>query len=299
MFVRRATVFILAGVFAACAGEQGEEGMAEHAMEMATPEQALQNLAASYAEHVNMGQPDMVAAMYMDSAIVLAADGTVAEGKEQIAAWIQQQQAASPQVTITPSDQMVEGDMGLQLGTYQSTATPEGGTAMPQSGSYMSLSRKVGDEWKIDALLTNMDAAPPEGFVWHQYEGENPPENGMMKEYVNNWATHFNLGHANMVADLYTEDAKVSYGGRPTVEGRAAIEAALTEIMGDMKPQITIHDVNSMEFGPDHMIDMGWFESTVDGKPYRNGIYMSLSQKQADGTYKVQWHVSNGKPAAM
>jgi len=26
---------------------------------------------------------------------------------------------------------------------------------------------------------------------------------------------------------------------------------------------------------------------------------MSLSQKQADGTYKVQWHVSNGKPAEM
>lgn len=309
MFVRRATVFILAGVFAACSGDQGnqaEEGMAEHATEMASPEQALQNLAASYAEHVNAGQPDMVAAMYGDSAVVLAADGTIASGKEQIAAWIQQQQAASPNVTVTPAEQMVEGDVGIQRGTYSVTATPPGGTATTQSGNYITVSRKTGDEWKIGLLITSFDAPPPEGFVYQKYEGENPPEDGTMKEHQENWATHFNLGHADMVADLFTPDAKVAFGGAPAVEGHDAIQSALTTLMGggggqlpDNKPQITIHDVHTQEFGPDHNIDVGWYETTVDGKPNRTGEYLTLNQKQADGTWKTMWAINNGRPAAM
>jgi ketosteroid isomerase-like protein len=302
MVLRRATVLVLAGVFAACAGgqdNQAEEGMAEHATEMATPEQTLESIPANYAGHINANQPDMIAAMYTDSAVVLSADGTIAGGKDQILAWIQGQQAGSPSATITPAEQMVEGDLGIQHGTYQVTATPPGGTAVTQSGTFMTIFKKVGDEWKIDGLLTNFDAAPPEGFQWVKYEGEEPPENGTMKEFTDNWAKHFNLGHANMVADFYTDDAKVAYGGRPMVEGRAAIEAELTALIGDTKPQIKIHDVYSRPFGPDHTIDVGWFESSVGGKPYRTGEYMTLSQKQADGSYKAMWHISNGRPADM
>jgi len=302
MFLRRATVFVLAGVFAACSGDQGnqaEEGMAEHAMETTTPEQALKNVAASYAEHTNMGHPDVVAAMYADSAVVLAADGTIAQGKAQILAWIQRDAAGSPNLTINPTEEMVEGDLGVQRGTYQVTVTPAGGTATTQGGGYMTLFRREGEEWKIDGVLTNFNAAPPAEFPYVKYEGETPPDNGTLTDLVKAWTTHFNLGHANMVADLYTDDAKVSFGDAPLADGRAAIEAGLTATMGTNKPQITIHDVFTQPFGTDYVVDMGYWQTTVGGKPERGGEYMLVGRKADDGSVKILWHYSNGRPAAM
>jgi ketosteroid isomerase-like protein len=116
---------------------------------------------------------------------------------------------------------------------------------------------------------------------------------------TNAWATHFNLGHANMVADLYADDAKVSFSDGPLAEGRAAIEAGLTAAMGTNKPQITIHDVATQPFGADYVLDAGWWETTAGGKPDRTGEYMILGRKAADGTVKILWHYSNGRPGAM
>jgi uncharacterized protein (TIGR02246 family) len=302
MFVRRATVFVLAGVFAACSGESGnqaEQGMAEHATETVTPEQSLRNLSANYMEAANAHNSEMVAGLYEDSAVVLSADGTIAQGRDQILAMEQAGAETPANLTITPAEEKVEGEFGVERGTYSVTLTPAGGAATTQSGAYMTLNHKVGDAWKISILLTNFDATPPAGFPYVKYTGETPKDNGTLTDLIANWKKHYDLGHANMVADFYTDDAKASFGGGPTADGKAAIEAALTATMADRKPQITIHDVFTQPFGTDYVVDGGYWSTTVGGKPDREGEYLLLGQKQADGSVKIVWHYGNGRPAQM
>ena len=52
--------------------------------------------------------------------------------------------------------------MALDRGTYRLTVAP-GGTEQTETGKYVVVWRKIGDEWKAAADIFNSDLPPPAG----------------------------------------------------------------------------------------------------------------------------------------
>jgi len=266
---------------------------------MSADEQALADVADYWVTHYNMGHPGMVASVYAEESFFLGADGGLAEGPEAIEAMLGQNAAVSPQIEVTPGDQMVFGDVGVGWGTYQMTLNPEGAEAISYGGSYFTRSAKIDGEWKIVAHLGNLTDDPFEGFEFTSPGGEPGPDDETMRELQDDFETHFNMGHASMVADFYTEDAMSSFTRGGPTHGRAAIADRLTELMEETPSNIEIHGLGTDEVGDGWAISGGWFaQSPKDGgDPVAMGGFMNLLRQQDDGSWQVHWAVSNGWPA--
>jgi uncharacterized protein (TIGR02246 family) len=297
------STFLLLVMAAGCASdappeeaEMAQEAAAEPAM--ASDAEAIEAVRTYWAEHYNMGHADMVASTYAADAWVGAADGQMAEGTEAIAGWLQGSMEGGSQITLETGETIMMGDQAVSWGTYTIETTREG-TAMAFSGSYMNAMNKVDGEWKISVSLANYDAAPPEGWAWAAMEGDAPAEEGTMGDLVGEYETHWNLGHPDMVADLFTENAMAAYGNTPPTHGRDAIAALLAERMGETPPALDIHDVATMEMEGGYMLDGGWYEmATPDGAVVQAGMYLTLGIQSEDGTQKIHWMLSNALPGS-
>src|SRR3970040_1948271 len=107
MKLRRATVFLVAGLAAACAQEAAEQATAEPAAEMSADETALEQLRADYVTHYNLHHAPMVAEMFTDSAYFLAADGSVQEGRAAVQASLEAAMAGLPTLSLTTGETLV------------------------------------------------------------------------------------------------------------------------------------------------------------------------------------------------
>jgi ketosteroid isomerase-like protein len=170
---------------------------------------------------------------------------------------------------------------------------------MTLGGSYMNHVERVDGEWRIQELITNYDALPPEGFEWGEPPAEAPAEGGTLTAEAEEFETHWNLQHPDMVADLYTPDATVAYANGEPLEGREAVAARLAERMGAMATEIDIHPVATTELADGWRLDGGWYElkAPEGGAVLQSGAYMNLAQRMDDGSWKARWAVSNGRPS--
>jgi ketosteroid isomerase-like protein len=126
---------------------------------------------------------------------------------------------------------------------------------------------------------------------------DTPADEGTMKSVSDYYATHWNMGHASMVADTYTEDALESFSSGPILRGRAAIEAAIQERM-TAGAKLTLHDVATMPLADGWAADGGWFRlDAADGSgPVQMGAYLNIMKQQADGSWKIHRSVNNAQP---
>ena len=119
-------------------------------------------------------------------------------------------ETSSPQITFTGGENMFFGDRAVGWGTYSTEGTTPDG-AVTTSGAYMTTFLKVDGDWKIQGLITNFDADPPEGFAYADPPTEAPEPNTenapAMGDLISAYQTHYNLGHPTMVADFYLDDA--------------------------------------------------------------------------------------------
>jgi len=303
--IRTLTPALLYLAVTACAGESADtppEGASgpEAAPEMSADEQALAGMAEYWATHYNMGHPDMVASLYASDAWFLNSNGGLSSGPEEIAAALAANAAMSPQIEITPGDMMIFGDQAVGWGTYTVTMTPEGADPMSYGGSYLTHSTKVEGEWKIAGHISNLTDDPFEGFEFTSPESEPGPNEGTMGDLVEAYETHFNLGHPDMVADLYTEDAMASFSRGGPVHGRAAIAEALSSLMAQQPSYLQINDLATMELDEGWALDGGWYmQSPSEGaEPFAVGGYFNLLRQADDGSWKIHWMLSNSWPPA-
>jgi uncharacterized protein (TIGR02246 family) len=284
-----------------CGGDAGEtEAVVEEtaAREMSAEEAdlaAVDALASAFEEHYNMGHASMVADLHTDEALRLMANGGIYSGRDGILASLEAAVAGSPSLTINRGDTKVIGDHAVSHGTWAVEVTSESGEAITQSGSYMSHARRVDGEWKIGLSLTNYDAPPPEGFEFEPPPGDGPPEDlvdGPVADIVEYYQTHYNMGHASMVADLFVDDGVAAFPMSPAATGREGVEALIAQgtEAGD---QITIHDVNTEDLGDGYYLDLGWYEMEA-GDTETWGTYIVLAHRAEDGTGKIVWAASNG-----
>jgi uncharacterized protein (TIGR02246 family) len=108
------------------------------------------------------------------------------------------------------------------------------------------------------------------------------------------WETHYNMGHADMVASVYTEDAVALPASGNVFEGRAAIEADLAAGMAS-SPQATINSMETMIFG-DMAVGIGTYSISASPEGAEamawSGAYMNLVTK-VDGEWKIAANLSN------
>ncbi|MFQ5529990.1 MAG: YybH family protein [Gemmatimonadota bacterium] len=108
------------------------------------------------------------------------------------------------------------------------------------------------------------------------------------------YAEHFNLGHASMVAELYTDTAVTLFADGSVNLGRAEIEAGLTEIIAG-SPAITITR-EAVHVADDAAVARGaWtMETPVEGAEpaASSGHYLTVFTR-GDSGWKIQAVVSN------
>ena len=299
MLHRTTAIAVAATLLVGCAGEANDESQeaADAVVAVASDDQAIEDVRAYWETHYNMHHAEMVASTYADSAWSLPADGGLLSGRAAIEAALAAGMASSPTASITSRDVLLMGDMAVSMGTYAVTAAPEGGESMSWSGTYLNVLTKASGDWKILGAIANYDAARPEGWAWTAPGAEAPADEGTMKELTDYYATHWNMGHASMVADLYTDDALQSSANGPVLEGRAAIETAMAERM-ESGATLTIHDVGTMPLGEGWAADGGWYAiNGPDGTAVQMGSYVTILKQQEDGSWKIHRSVTNGQPA--
>jgi ketosteroid isomerase-like protein len=265
------------------------------AMPASDADQSIADLTSSYEQHYNLGHATQTAALYTDSAVALMADGTVARGRSAIEAYLAGQIAnGSPQLSVELVDTKSMGDTAMSIGSWHVTSTPAGADTVHVGGHWMAAYERTSDGWKAMALITNYDSEPTPEMLSGQTPSAPPVETSAMGSVADAFEAAWNGGDAADVAALYAEDAWVSYSNQPVSEGRAAIEAALQQ---QIRGTIEIHGVKSADLGDGWGADGGWYLVSGGGQPPYRGNYMLLAQTDSDGAPRIQWAVSNGRPA--
>lgn len=104
------------------------------------------------------------------------------------------------------------------------------------------------------------------------------------------WAAHAKMGHASVVAQLYTEDAIELPPYAPAVKGRAAIEARIAESLGDLR------DIKLTSVETDGVLNIAFdrgtysvtfMEEGMEEATTVTGKYIAILRKQADGAWKL------------
>jgi uncharacterized protein (TIGR02246 family) len=145
-----------AALAAGCASEEMPEVPEVTAMAVSVTDPALEKVREDYVTHFNMGHASVVGELFADSAVMLAADGSVDEGKAAIVAGMEQTMGSSPTLDITTVETTVMGDMALTRGRYQIGMTPPGASQVDLSGYYgvVALTGRtgadVGQSWCSD-----------------------------------------------------------------------------------------------------------------------------------------------------
>ena len=116
---------------------------------------------------------------------------------------------------------------------------------------------------------------------------QDDPMTGLIEE----WTTHFNAGHFDVVSNLYTEDAVRMPPGQEPHSGREAIAADLANYAG-----VTIaltHD--GSEMSGDMMSAWGTYElyDRETGDAVQNGPWMNIARKGEDGSWKIARDIWN------
>ena len=306
---RRYLAFLTSLAFVACSGGDAGEAEAGGGDEMAQAESgtddaaAIQGLADYYETHYNMGHASMVADVFdAEDAGGLWADGTISEGKEGILAYLESQMAGNPTLDLTHMDEMVFGDMAVGHGSWSVETTPEGAPApMNMSGHWLAAYNNTADGWKLAWVVSNYGHDWPEGMPAGGSPTDPPPENGTMVDLISGYETHWNMGHPDMVADFYTEDAIAAFQFQAPATGREAIAGVLAARMDPAPTTLDIHDVNTMELAEGWALDGGWYEimPADGGDPVQSGTYMALVRQADDGSWQLHWAVTNGVPAEV
>ena len=100
------------------------------------------------------------------------------------------------------------------------------------------------------------------------------------------FATHFNMAHADVVAAMYTEQGHMMAPNMAEAVGREAIKAGLAG-MAAMKPQLKLAAQSVSANGP-MAIERGTYEFTFT----LPGMTAPMTDK---GKYLVHWHQVDGK----
>ena len=135
---------------------------AQPAVDTAAEEAALKAVTAEWLGAYNAGDVEKIVAMYAEDAVLMPPHAAVATGHAAIRAFLTSDtagaKAAGVKLVPGPSTAGVAGDTGWESGSY--TITDASGATV-DSGSYLSVSRKVNGKWLFVRDTYNSDRPLP------------------------------------------------------------------------------------------------------------------------------------------
>ena len=116
-----------------------------------------------YIAAFNAGDAAGVAAVFAEDAVSMPDHHGALEGKAAIETYMRETFAQfTPNITITPGQTEVMGDVAHEHGTFTTTMTPKaGGNAMTDSGKYLVILKRGSDgRWLVHHDIDNTNAPP-------------------------------------------------------------------------------------------------------------------------------------------
>ena len=129
------------------------------AIETGADERAIRGHVDHWMQLVKAKDAAAIADLYAADGAVMPPNAPIGKGRAAIQkAWAGMMQMPGFDLTITPEQIIVSssGDMALDRGTYRLSVAPEGKT-QTDTGKYVVVWRKIGDEWKAAADIFNSD----------------------------------------------------------------------------------------------------------------------------------------------
>jgi uncharacterized protein (TIGR02246 family) len=132
------------------------------AVDTTADEAALKAATQTWLTAYNAGDADTIVSLYADDAVLMPPHAGVANGKAAIREFIAKDSAGAKAagVKLMPgaASAGVNGDMGWESGSYTVT---DGSGQTVDSGSYLSVSRKVDGKWLYIRDMYNSDRPLP------------------------------------------------------------------------------------------------------------------------------------------
>ena len=128
-------------------------------------EQAIRGQVDHWLQLVKAKDAAAIAELYAEDGAVMPPNAPVGKGRAAIQqTWASMMNTPGFNLTFTPEQIVLSssGDMALDRGTYQLTIAPSG-KAQNDTGKYVVVWRKIGNEWKAAADIFNSDGPPAAG----------------------------------------------------------------------------------------------------------------------------------------
>ena len=287
MRIRTLAPFALA-LSIACGGAEMEEAATEEMTEamddapaMLDADAAMATITDYWQTHYNMGHGSMVASKFVEDGVLWGSSGAMLYGREAIGEGLQSRMdAGSSEIAIHPGAAMGFGDQAVARGHYVLT----GGDAR-NSGYYMGVAENVDGEWALKGMVANLDTPDQTMSAGAMMDMPEGMGGDLVQESSDYFVTHYNMGHASMVANTFTEDAVAMLPGEGAREGRAAVEEGLQALFdaGVMFSGMTTWSAHDLDDG--HAVGIGTY-GTEDGGA---GHYAALYSRGEDGSLMLHW----------
>ena len=128
-------------------------------------EQAIRAQVDRWLQFVKAKDAAGIAQLYTEDGAVMPPNAPIGKGRAAIEqTWASMMQTPGFDLTFNPEQIVLSssGDMALDRGTYKLAVAPNG-TAQTDTGKYVVVWRKIGNEWKAAADIFNSDGPPPAG----------------------------------------------------------------------------------------------------------------------------------------
>ena len=135
------------------------------AVDTGADEQAIRGQVDRWLQLVKAKDAASIAELYAEDGVVMPPNAPIGKGRAAIQqTWASMMGTPGFSLTFTPEQVVLSssGDMALDRGTYQLTVAPSGKT-QNDTGKYVVVWRKIGNEWKAAADIFNSDGPPAAG----------------------------------------------------------------------------------------------------------------------------------------
>ena len=125
----------------------------------AADEQAIRGHIDRWLQLIRAKDAAGIAAFYTEDGVLMPPNMPIATGRPAVQqVWGSMMQTPGFDLTFAPEQITFSkaGDMAIDRGTYRFSATPEG-RPFSETGKYLVVWRKVGNEWKVAADIFNSD----------------------------------------------------------------------------------------------------------------------------------------------
>jgi uncharacterized protein (TIGR02246 family) len=121
----------------------------------------LDKLIAGLVTAFNAKDMATLASFYAEDATWLPPNAPMIKGRSTLEAAFRKQFAGPAVLKLTPTESVIAGDLAFSVGTYTVTVPVEGGGSLTFPAKYLTVFKRVGNDWKIAYDMQNADQAPP------------------------------------------------------------------------------------------------------------------------------------------